>query len=115
MNWIIDERPRFKCSECNSYNEAIQPICPHCGASMIIPKGQYTKYRARFGMNGGCRKESYDILLTKEEYEKAWNMSDPDLYMYIVTEMEDRIVYVYIDTGTDYEGLCGEIEEAGES
>jgi hypothetical protein len=78
---------------------------------MQIPKGRYKKYRTRFGMNGGCRKESYDIFLTKEEYENACSMSDSDLYMYIVNEKEDRIVYVYIDPGTDYEGLCGEIEE----
>ena len=112
MNWDVDERPRFKCPECQTIVETMVPVCPNCKVVMgEIPPGKgYKKYRTRFGMNGGCRKENYDILLTKKEYEYAKTLTDSDLYSYILNTKWDRVTDAYIDAGTDYEGLCGEIE-----
>jgi hypothetical protein len=113
MNWVLDERPRFKCPECNGLAERMATYCSNCGARVTyIPEGNYTKYRARFAMNGGCRREEYIILLTPEEYEKIKSITnDDDLYGFITWEMWDRVIDVYISPGTDYEGFCGDIEE----
>jgi hypothetical protein len=112
MNWIVDERVRLRCPNCNGLTEMVTPACPHCGYKVSeVLSGRYKKYRTRFGMNGGCRKESYDVMLDENEYNYAKSLTDSDMYSYIVNEKWERVVEVYIDPGTDYEGLCGEIEE----
>jgi hypothetical protein len=110
-NWIIEERVVIRCPECRNVADMMTQACPSCGAIMgEKPEGEYAKYRARFGMNGGARSEDYDVLLTEEEYDYALTLSDSELYNYIVCDMEDRIVDVDIDAGTEYDGMCGEIE-----
>jgi hypothetical protein len=112
MNWSVDERVRYRCPECQTLVGTMVPECPYCHTIMSEkPDGDYKRYKTGFGMNGGSRKEYYDLLLTKEEYKHAQSLTDPDLYRYIVNDMWDRVTNAYIDAGTDYEGLCGEIEE----
>jgi len=108
-NWQIKEEITFRCPDCGHMQKEMTPACPGCGNNRTaIMRPGYSVHNVSFAMNGGQRKERYQVLLTDEQAATLSGLPDSEAYNLFWT-LWDHIVSAEIDAGTDYEGMGCEI------
>jgi hypothetical protein len=111
-NWQMREEITFRCPDCGHSQKEMTPACPACKKKRTVPaEPGYSIYHASFGMNGGQRKERYQVLLTDEQAAVLSGLPDSEAYN-CFWSLWNQVVSAEIDAGTDYEGMGCEVTES---
>jgi hypothetical protein len=85
------------------------PACPACGNDRTAPvRPEYTLQRISFAMNGGQRKENYQVYLTNKQAAALTGLPGTEAYN-LFWSLWDQVVSADVDAGTDYEGMGCEV------
>ncbi|MDP2796961.1 MAG: hypothetical protein Q8N94_05545 [Methanoregula sp.] len=108
-NWLIKEQVTFQCPDCGHIQHEMTRECPVCHNVRIASRQPgYSLHRISFGMNGGQRKENYQIFLTEDQVTAFSALPDLEAYNSLWM-LWDQVVDASVDAGTDYEGMGCEI------
>jgi DNA-directed RNA polymerase subunit RPC12/RpoP len=108
-NWQMKEEITFRCPDCGHRQKEMAPACPACGNNRTAPaRPEYALHRVSFAMNGGQRKENYQVFLTDEQAAVLSELPDSEAYN-VFWSLWDQVVAAEIDAGTDYNGINYEV------